>query len=306
MRITCPKCMFQQDVPDEKIPPHAKRATCPKCKEKFQFRDLDEPEEFTLEDAPATEETASSDSREKEFVSSREEKPFQEKKQENQEESLWSKLEDLGGPAEEPQEEQSRPGESSASPWENLHHYGFFPGFFETVKRVMLAPGPFFSKMQPGGLGMPLGFFILVSVIQVLAIFLWSMTTISPSMAEYGIPVAGVGISLIFVIILTPLFAGAWLLVRSTLTHVFLLAFQAGDSGFEGTFRATAYGSAPLILAVLPILGPFIGTLWSLVVTVMGYRYIHGTTYARVILALIAPIMIIVLLATMMMGASGM
>ncbi len=310
MRITCPKCMFQQDVPDEKIPPHAKKATCPKCKEKFQFRDLDEPEEFTLEDDPETEEAASSDSREQSFASYQEEKPSQEKSQEeNQEESLWSKLEDLGGPAEEPQEEQSRAGESSASPWENLHHYGFFPGFFETVKRVMLAPGPFFRKMQPGGLGMPLGFFILVSVIQVLASFLWNMTGMFPAAAEHGAPGMGIGMvgaGSILILLLYPLFMAAWIFIASGVTHLFLMAFQAGRSGFEGTFRATAYGSAPMLLGVLPVLGPFIGALWSLVVTVIGYRYIHGTTYARVILALIAPIMIIVLLATMMMGASGM
>ena len=310
MRITCPKCMFQQDVPDEKIPPHAKKATCPKCKEKFQFRDLEEPEEFTLEDEPAAEEEASSDSREHDFATYQDEKPAQEKsREEDQEESLWSKLEDLGGPAEEPQREQTGPGESSASPWENLHHYGFFPGFFETVKRVMLAPGPFFRKMQPGGLGMPLGFFILVSVIQVLASFLWNMTGMFPAAAEHGAPGMGIGMvgaGSILILLVYPLFMVAWIFIASGVTHLFLMAFQAGKSGFEGTFRATAYGSAPMLLGVLPVLGPFIGALWSLVVTVMGYRYIHGTTYARVILALIAPIMIIALLTTMMMGGSRM
>ncbi|WP_291321872.1 YIP1 family protein [Desulfonatronospira sp.] len=301
MRITCPKCMFQQDVPDDKIPEHAFRATCPKCKEKFQFRDLEEPQEFTLED----------DFRE-DFGDSTEQdkgdsKPHREKssREENNEESLWSKLEDLGGPREEPQREQAVQEESSASPWENLQQYGFFPGFFETVKRVMLAPGPFFRKMQPGGLGMPLGFFVLVSVIQVLATFLWNMTGMFPAAAEHGAPGMGIGMvgaGSALILLVYPLFMAAWLFIVSGVTHLFLMAFQAGRSGFEGTFRATAYGSAPMLLGVLPILGPFIGAVWSLVVTVMGYRYIHGTSYTRVILALIAPVMIVVLLATMMMG----
>jgi len=302
MRITCPKCMFQQDVPDEKIPAHASKATCPKCKEKFQFRDLEEPEEFTLEDDSAPEDAASTGSPKHDFASSPEKKPLQE---ENQEESLWSKLEDLGGPAEEEQREQAAPGESSASPWENLQQYGFFPGFFETVKRVMLAPGPFFRKMQPGGLGMPLGFFLLVSVIQMLATFLWNMTGMFPATAQHGAPGMGMGMAgagSILILLVYPLFMAAWIFITSGVVHLFLMAFQAGRSGFEGTFRATAYGSAPLLLGVLPLLGPFIGALWSLVITVMGYRYIHGTSYARVILALIAPILIIVLLATMMMG----
>jgi len=311
MRITCPKCLFQQDVPDENIPPQAQNATCPKCKEKFQFREIQEEEDFLLEEEPKQRETSAtldqavSETPEQDQAVS--ETPEQEKKTGDEDKSLWSTLEDMGDLDEFEPEEQNREDsrESSAAPWENLQHYGFFPGFFETVKRIMLAPGPFFSQMTLSGLGMPLGFFILVSVIQVLAIFLWSMTAISPSMAEYGIPVTGLGISLIFVIILTPLFAGAWLLVRSALTHIFLLAFQAGNSGFEGTFRATAYGSAPLILAVLPIFGPVIGTLWSLVVTIMGYRYIHGTSYTRVILALVVPFLLFILMVSMMMGAYG-
>lgn len=310
MRITCPKCMFQQDVPDDKIPSHAKKATCPKCKEKFQFRDLDEPEEFTLEDELAAEEEASPDSREHDFAPYQDEKPSREKnREEDQEESLWSKLEDLGGPAEEEQREQTTPGESSASPWENLQQYGFFPGFFETVKRVMLAPGPFFRRMQPGGLGMPLGFFLLVSVIQMLATFLWNMTGMFPATAQHGAPGMGMGMAgagSILILLVYPLFMAAWIFITSGVIHLFLMAFQAGRSGFEGTFRATAYGSAPMLLGILPLLGPFIGALWSLVITVMGYRYIHGTTYARVILALIAPIMIIALLTTMMMGGSRM
>ena len=40
MQITCPNSQFTQDVPEEKIPPGAEQATCPKCRHKFKFRDL--------------------------------------------------------------------------------------------------------------------------------------------------------------------------------------------------------------------------------------------------------------------------
>lgn len=38
MRIVCPQCQFVRDVPDDKIPPTAQTATCPKCKLRFNFR----------------------------------------------------------------------------------------------------------------------------------------------------------------------------------------------------------------------------------------------------------------------------
>jgi len=300
MRITCPKCLFQQDVPDENIPPQAQNATCPKCKEKFQFREIPEEEDFLLEEEPKERETGET------LDQAVSETPDQEKKTGDEDKSLWSTLEDMGDLDELEPEEQDREDsrESSAAPWENLQHYGFFPGFFETVKRIMLAPGPFFSQMTLSGLGMPLGFFILVSVIQVLATFVWNMTGIFPATAERGAPGMGMGMmgaGSILILFVYPLIMAAWIFLAAGVTHLFLLAFQAGKSGFEGTFRATAYGSAPMLLGVLPFLGPIIGAVWSLVVTVIGYKSIHQTSFTRVILALIAPVLIIILLASMML-----
>ncbi len=295
MHITCPKCNFEQDVPDEKIPSQAQKATCPRCKEKFQFRKVENQDNFILEEESA--QAAKSESGDKGSSAFREE--------EAEDKNLWTTLEDMG----DPEHASGKPGqeeeESSASPWENLQHYGFFPGFFETVKRIMLAPSAFFSRMHPGGLGMPLGFFLLVSVIQMLATFMWNMVGILPVTAQHGAPGMGIGMvgaGSVMILILYPIMMAAWIFIAAGITHIFLLAFQAGRAGFEGTFRATAYGSAPMLLGVLPVLGPFIGAVWSLVVTVIGYKYIHGTSFSRVILALITPVLLLALMAALMMS----
>lgn len=39
MLIHCPKCLFKRQVNEQKIPPSAQLATCPKCKHKFYFRE---------------------------------------------------------------------------------------------------------------------------------------------------------------------------------------------------------------------------------------------------------------------------
>ncbi len=294
MRITCPKCNFEQDVPDEKIPSQAQKATCPRCKQKFQFREVEEKDGFILEEESA--QAAGAESGDKSASASR--------KEEAEDKNLWATLEDMG----DSEQTSGKPGkeeESSASPWEDLQQYGFFPGFFETVKRIMLAPSAFFSRMLPGGLGMPLGFFLLVSVIQMLATFMWNMIGIFPVTAQHGAPGMGIGMmgaGSVMILILYPIMMAAWIFVAAGITHIFLLAFQAGRAGFEGTFRATAYGSAPMLLGVLPVLGPFIGAVWSLVVTVIGYKFIHGTSFTRVILALITPVLLLALMAALMMS----
>ncbi|MFW5734159.1 MAG: zinc-ribbon domain-containing protein, partial [Oceanidesulfovibrio sp.] len=61
MKIVCPECGFARELQEDKIPPTAQVATCPKCRHKFKFRELpqerpihfsDEPEEETRTTPP--------------------------------------------------------------------------------------------------------------------------------------------------------------------------------------------------------------------------------------------------------------
>ena len=69
----------------------------------------------------------------------------------------------------------------------------------------------------------------------------------------------------------------------------------------EGTFRVVAYGQMTQIFGAVPLLGGLIGSLWYVVVLVVGLREIHETSYARVILAfvLMMVLAVAVLLAVM-------
>lgn len=58
MDITCPKCQFSRQVPDDKIPGRSVNATCPQCGEKFRFRspeELSAPSPLTAAPPPAPE-----------------------------------------------------------------------------------------------------------------------------------------------------------------------------------------------------------------------------------------------------------
>jgi len=294
MQIICPKCEYRQDMPDEKIPPKAEMATCPQCGEKFRFRTVRQ-EELSLEPEHA----------ENDFSVEKADTGNRVDEVQKDDDSIWSSLENMGTKERLDQGEDPGPSHESGYevPWENLDKTGFFPGFIESIKRVMLAPGAFFYRMPFRGLVMPLAFFLLIMVIQALATFIWNMAGVFPTTAQHGAGELGMGMmgmGSIFIIIIYPLFMGIWLFVASGITHIFLSLFQAGKSGFEGTFRATAYGSAPMILGLLPFVGPIAGAFWSLGVTIVGYKNIHETSFLKVIMAMMSPVLVIIIIAALL------
>ena len=45
VEITCPNCRYSKQLAEDRIPPGVRWATCPRCKERFDFtRDLDRAE----------------------------------------------------------------------------------------------------------------------------------------------------------------------------------------------------------------------------------------------------------------------
>ncbi|WP_456324168.1 zinc-ribbon domain-containing protein [Desulfonauticus submarinus] len=284
MIITCPKCEFSRDVPDEKIPKTATRATCPKCGHKFEFRKLD-----NLKDKRETKENIEQDVIKKE------------------KENLWERLEDLGDKAEEEIKDCKQNGllseeskmQPDSIPWENLDKYGFFPGFFLTLKKVMFSPVDFFSNMEFKGYGKPLVFYLLLAEIQAVFVFLWQMMLGSAIIQQQEEALVGMlGYSTfgsLFILIFYPIMLSIFLFVGASINHFLLLIFRAGNSGFEGTYRAIAYASAPMILSIIPVIGQFIGGIWTFVVTFMAYKHVHKTTYGRVFMALVVTPIVLVL-----------
>lgn len=49
MKIVCPQCHFSREIPDDKIPENAHLATCPKCQNRFCFRDVEDQYEDVAE-----------------------------------------------------------------------------------------------------------------------------------------------------------------------------------------------------------------------------------------------------------------
>lgn len=340
MLVECPKCGYAREVPDEKIPAKAVKATCPKCGEKFRFREI-EPE-FDIEPsipaaAPTPEgaEEAERPAAPPMAESGSEPPPAPEPESaagpdRQNHEDIWGRLESMGGSG-ETGERGSYAGRSSFGseyfhereedegpvtaevPWERLDLHGFFGGIGRTIKRAMFQPAAFFSAMPLGrGLGRPLIFYLLMAefqavfqlIFQFLGIDLMSFSG-QEAAAEPG-SVAGLGAFGAAILIIYPIMFTISIFLFSAVMHLLLMIFNAASAGYEGTFRVLSYANAPAVLAVVPFLGPVVAGVWSLVLIFVGLRSIHATSYFKVVFAMILPfVMMVAFFAAIGLGTQG-
>lgn len=309
MEITCPQCGFARIIPDEKIPERAEIATCPKCKHKFQFRkagdpvppapllqedlSVDHPPPHQPEQSPATDDSPGQP-----------EQPGEPRQPSTGSGDFWDSLASMGSPYQEAGHTEQAEGITDDGeievPWERLDVFGFFPGIWETIKRAMLRPTAFFQAMPVGaGQIKPLSFYLLIALFQIVVQMLWEMTGIAPGMAGEG---GARGISAVMLLVGYPVILTMLLYIMAVLVHGCLNLVGGATRGFEGTFRALTYGSAPMVLTLIPLIGPFVGAIWSLIVTFLGYKYIHRTTTAKVILAMLLPLIPFILVLAVVMN----
>ena len=248
IRLTCPYCGFSKEVSQEKIPKGAKRAVCPKCKQKFQIfsGELAHPDRGAQED----------------------------------------------GYQEEPRR--------GPSPWEQRSEIGLWNGIWLTVKQVLLGPDKLFARLHHGvGQGEPLAFGLLIGSVGSMLSFFWQVVMVTLGIVSFGPPmVEQFGLLIIFVVLLVmvPLFVFISLYVYSAILHLFLIIVRAANKGFEATFRVVCFSQATQLLGIIPFLGGWISGLWQLVVQVIGLKEIHETSYPRIIIAFLMPIVIIMLI----------
>ncbi len=321
MRIVCPNCGYSRDTPEEKIPATASRAMCPKCGEKFSLRGEEKEEDFSSpEQQDGQSEMDSPEQSASEQVNGSEDLAhFEGRGKENpsgQEKDIWRQLEELEENGEAPPNPAWEAGgdevleEPSSVPWENLQEHGLFSGLTQTVKQVLFEPARFFAHM-PLGVGklMPLIFYVLLMEVQILSHYMWTRAgVLAPPEASEGL--LGVGLlemGLLGILVLYPLFMAVSLFFMSGVYHLCLMALQDGEMGFEGTYKVVSYSSAAMVFTLVPVLGIWIGGVWQLVCTFLGFRHVHGTSSAKAVFAILLPVilMLFFLSVHMMLRGSG-
>jgi len=189
---------------------------------------------------------------------------------------------------------------ASRVPFEDLPRHGFFPGMWATIRMVLTAPAAFFRVMpSSGGMAKPLIFHLLLAEFMVVCQYLWSLAGIGAT-AEYlgssefmdmGLGLAQVAPILLFIVY--PLLLVLRLMIMTGIIHLLLKLIRSDAGGGEATFRVLCYSAAPLILGVIPGVGPLIGGVWSIGLTVIGLKEAHRTRYSASLFAVLVPVLML-------------
>jgi Uncharacterized protein conserved in archaea len=290
-------------------------ATCPKCEHKFRFRVVDDLEPAASIAAPKPQNMSESMAAQRAAAAQAWKRMESVKKPEGEQTDPIELTEPLsmdgtGGVMNDvktgdmPQADATDAAprvQGSPVPFEDLPNYGFFGGIWQTVRMVIQKPAAFFSAMPiTGGMGKPLAFHLLLAEFMVVCQFLWGLSGIggvsqyagSPELMDLGIGLAGAGTLLLLVFY--PLLLILRLLIMTGIIHLLLKMLRFGQGGAEGTFRVLCYSAAPLIIGIVPFVGPIVGGIWSIGITVIGLKYAHRTPMTTALFAVLVPILMLV------------
>lgn len=299
MNIICPNCGFSRNVNEATLPQRAVMATCPKCSHRFKFREISVPPQGQPE---KFESTPPSPPRESEPVQPA---PPLEPAEKPRDEDLWNELEALNED-EEPTPESlpyEEPIPAKLPMWEQATS-GYPLAFIRTFLDMVSNPKHFFQAMPVGsGLVKPLLFFLIITQFVAITQSIWQLMGILPPSALTEN--LGHSTQAALALILYPFEATFFLILDTVINHLLLRLFKADTKGFEGTFRAEAYSTAPMLLMVIPFIGLPMAMIGMTVYKFLGLRHVHGASNKAVLAVMILPLLLAIAIAVLMAVLAG-
>lgn len=163
--------------------------------------------------------------------------------------------------------------ETREIPWEHPTTYGVVSSLIRTIKSVMFSAPAFFRTMPPsGGMTFAFLFFILHGYIAVICTTAW----VALAALLFDIPaLAHIKDFIPAIALFTPVGLSLLLIAATSCTRIFLIVFQRQQATFAFTFKLLAYAIAPLLLSIVPFIGPIAGLIWSFIILATACH--HGT-----------------------------
>lgn len=174
--------------------------------------------------------------------------------------------------------------ETREIPWEHPQTYGVFSSLLRTIKSVMFSAPAFFRTIPPlGGMAFAFLFFILHGYLAVMCTTFWIIL----AAVLFDLPSLGHVQDLVPTIALfTPVALSLLLIAATSFTRIFLILFQRQQATFAFTFKLLCYSIAPLLLSIIPFIGPIAGLIWSFIILGTACHHSTGLSPVRAIIAI--------------------
>jgi hypothetical protein len=191
-------------------------------------------------------------------------------------------------------------------PWPPRAHDSAVEALATTWQESVFQPASFFRRMpREFDFGWVLAYYLIVGVIVAGISLFWEML-LGPSLLERFLPAdaANPGNPAVD-FLLSPIWLLVGLLLAAGIVHLFLLMVGGAKHGFGPTLRVFCFAAGPQLFSVVPYVGPAVGGIWSLVITVIGLRETHETTTGKAAAALLIPLVLLLGLVVLMIVAAA-
>ena len=174
---------------------------------------------------------------------------------------------------------------------------GFFGAFFRTTSDVLFSPVQFFRKSAAGeGYGFPLIYGLITGIIGVGGTMVWQYILLAQLFHFWIPPDIPYSFELFAATLALPLAVLVFLFLGTAVTHICLIIVGGNKMGFRQTFRAMAYSYGAQLFGIFPFIGGTIGSIYTLILVIIGVKEGHGISTARAILAVLFPFIVVIIL----------
>jgi hypothetical protein len=129
-----------------------------------------------------------------------------------------------------------------------------------------------------------LGFQMLAASIEMAADF-------ANPLAMMSVPFSAVFL-VTFAIIGVPVGTTIALVLQAAVYHVCLMILGAARRGLVDSFRVVCYSVGPQLFQIVPLLGGLVAWVWQMVLTIIGMKVVHRTSYGRSAIAVLLPMLL--------------
>lgn len=172
-----------------------------------------------------------------------------------------------------------------------------------TWKESVFSPAQFFRRMpREFDFGWVLGYYLIMGVVAAGINLFWRML-LGPSLIERYMPDGATPANPVSDFLMSPLMLVIALFIAAGVVHLFLLMFRGAKHGFGTTTRVFCFSSGAGLFAVVPVVGPLVGGVWTLVLTVIGLREAHETSTGKAVASLLVPFFLLSVLMLFMFFA---
>lgn len=174
----------------------------------------------------------------------------------------------------------------------------FLKSIWIDFKMVLFSPKLFFSEYYDVDLKRSFIFGLFIGSIGSMFSLFWQLLIMAKKIPSFlsllqESPIGSIDLIIFLGFLFIPIMVLTGILIYSLFIHIFLFIMGAGRRGLEKTFVVICYSQAPKILSIIPMLGGIVGFIWRIIIQIIGLKYVHNTTYLRVIIAFIIPIFIL-------------